>query len=149
MDKAEKYWFDFLESHNMKKDTFYAGELSFESTDPASVEELALILCGKKRASTSALEAFELDNEKIPKSGSFYVLSDWNGEPKGVIQITDVTVLPFEDVTWEMAQKEGEDDSLEGWRTRYADFFDYDSSIMGYEFSPSMPVVFECFQLMN
>ena len=24
------------------------------------------------------------------------MLSDWNGEPKGVIQITDVTVLPFD-----------------------------------------------------
>ncbi len=95
MNKIEKYWTDFLQNHNLKKDTFYAGELSFENTDNASVEELALILCGKKRASTSALEAFELDNEKIPKSGSFYVLSDWNGEPKGVMQITVVTVLPF------------------------------------------------------
>ena len=149
MNKIEKYWTDFLQNHNLKKDTFYAGELSFENTDNASVEELALILCGKKQARASALEAFELDNEKIPKSGSFYVLSDWNGEPKGVIQITDVTVLPFEDVTWEMAQKEGEDDSLESWRGRYTEFFDYDSSIMGYEFTPSMPVVFECFQLMN
>ena len=44
MNKIEQYWTDFLKSHNLKENTFYAGELSYENTDNASVGELALIL---------------------------------------------------------------------------------------------------------
>lgn len=149
MNNVEQFWLDFLKNHKMSEDTRYSGELSFETTDPASVEELALILGGKKKAATSALAAFELDNEKLPVAGNFYVLTDWNNNPKGVIQTTGVFVLPFDAVTWEMAQKEGEDNSIEEWRERYNDFFDFDSSIMGYDFTPSMPVVFEEFVFMK
>ncbi|NLK46371.1 MAG: ASCH domain-containing protein [Treponema sp.] len=145
MSKVERYWLDFLKTQNINKDVSFAGELSFEDTDEQSIGELTLILCGKKRAFTSALESFKLNNEKLPQKNAFSVLTDWNGEPKGIIQTTNVTILPFEDVTWEMAQKEGEDTNLEEYRQRYADFFEYDSSIMGYDFKPSMLVVFEEF----
>lgn len=49
MNNVEQFWLDFLKSHKMSEDTRYSGELSFETTDPASVEELALILGGKKK----------------------------------------------------------------------------------------------------
>ena len=65
-----------------------------------------------------------------------------------IIQTTKVDILPYNQVTWEMAAKEGEDDSLESWRANHDDFFEFDADIMGYEFTPEMPVVFEEFKVL-
>jgi uncharacterized protein YhfF len=47
-----------------------------------------------------------------------------------------------------MAAKEGEDENLESWRANHDEFFEYDADIMGYDFTPDMPVVFEEFKLL-
>ena len=47
-----------------------------------------------------------------------------------------------------MAEKEGEEDSFESWKESHNEFFEYDAEIMGYEFKPDMPVVFEEFKVI-
>ena len=68
--------------------------------------------------------------------------------PKCVIETTNVRILPFKDITYDICRLEGEDDSLESWRKGYISFFKEEGKELGYEFSEEMPVVFEEFEVV-
>ena len=68
--------------------------------------------------------------------------------PKCVIETTNVRILPFKDITYDICRLEGEDDSLESWRKGHISFFKEEGKKSGYEFSEEMPVVFEEFEVV-
>ena len=148
MTKVEKFWFEYLEKNNLPKNTPYSGEFVLGEDEIMCLELTALVLSGKKTATFSAMDSFIIDDEPRPKVGNTYVVTDLNEIPLCIIQTTKVDILPYNQVTWEMAAKEGEDDSLESWRANHDDFFEFDADIMGYEFTPEMPVVFEEFKVL-
>lgn len=148
MLEVEKFWFEYLEKNNLPKTTPYSGEFILGEDEVSCLQLSALILGGKKTGSFTALDSFIIDNEPLPKAGSNYVVADWNEVPLCIIQTTKVTILPYNQITWEMAEKEGEEDSFESWKESHNEFFEYDAEIMGYEFKPDMPVVFEEFKLI-
>lgn len=148
MLEVEKFWFEYLEKNNLPKTTPYSGEFILGEDEVSCLQLSALILGGKKTGSFTALDSFIIDNEPLPKAGSNYVVTDWNEVPLCIIQTTKVTILPYNQITWEMAEKEGEEDSFESWKESHNEFFEYDAEIMGYEFKPDMPVVFEEFKVI-
>ena len=148
MLEVEKFWFEYLEKNNLPKTTPYSGEFILGEDEVSCLQLSALILGGKKTGSFTALDSFIIDNEPLPKAGSNYVVADWNEVPLCIIQTTKVTILPYNQITWEMAEKEGEEDSFESWKENHNAFFEFDADIMGYEFSPNMPVVFEEFKVL-
>ena len=148
MTEIEKFWFDYLEKNKLPKNTPYSGEFVLGEDEIMCLELTALVLSGKKTATFTAMDSFILDNEPLPKVGDTYIVTDWNEIPLCIIQTTKVDILPYKQVTWEMAAKEGEDDSLESWRENHDAFFQEDADFMGYEFSPEMPVVFEEFKVL-
>ncbi|MBO5482257.1 MAG: ASCH domain-containing protein [Spirochaetaceae bacterium] len=148
MLEVEKFWFEYLEKNNLPKTTPYSGEFILGEDEVSCLQLSALILGGKKTGSFTALDSFIIDNEPLPKAGSNYVVADWNEVPLCIIQTTKVTILPYNQITWEMAEKEGEEDSFESWKESHNEFFEYDAEIMGYEFKPDMPVVFEEFKVI-
>ncbi|MDD2955094.1 MAG: ASCH domain-containing protein [Oscillospiraceae bacterium] len=108
-----------------------------------------LVKKGVKRATTSALAAFEHDGEPVPQPGDLSVILRWNGEAVCVVETTAVTILPFDEVTAEFAALEGEGDcSLEYWRRAHDAFLREECCRMGLEFSTDMPVVCEEFRLL-
>ena len=148
MLEVEKFWFEYLEKNNLPKTTPYSGEFILGEDEVSCLQLSALILGGKKTGSFTALDSFIIDNEPLPKAGSNYVVADWNEVPLCIMQTTKVTILPYNQITWEMAEKEGEEDSFESWKESHNEFFEYDAEIMGYEFKPDMPVVFEEFKVI-
>lgn len=148
MTESEKFWFEYLEKNNLPKNTPYCGEFVLGSDEIMCLELTALLLSGKKQATCSAMDSFILDNEPLPKVGDNYVVTDWNEIPLAVIQTTKVDILPYKNVTWELAKLEGEDEDFASWKENHDAFFEEDSDIMGYEFTPEMPVVFEQFKLL-
>ena len=84
----------------------------------------------------------------MPEKGSYSIVTDWEGVPKCVIETTNVRILPFKDVTYDICKLEGEDDSLESWRKGHISFFKEEGKKSGYEFSEEMPVVFEEFEVV-
>ncbi len=149
MGKVEDYWNAFVRENPDRKNLPYGGEMSFGIDEQMAAELTAMVLSGKKRGTTSALEAYKIDNEPLPKAGQYCVLTDWNENPCGIIEEVSVEILPYNQVPWSMAEKEGEDDSLESWRRNHDEFFEEDADIMGYEFKPDMLVVFEEFRLVH
>lgn len=109
----------------------------------------ALVLSGGKRATSSARDLYELEGEEIPCPGDKSVILNSREEAVCIIENTAVTVLPYDEVTKEMAAMEGEDDkSLSMWRQVHERFFREEMEAAGLCFHEKMPVVFEEFRVV-
>lgn len=112
-------------------------------------ELVNLVLVGKKKATSSAYELYEKENEAIPKLGAYSVITDWSGKAYCVIKTTKVDVIPFNEVSEEFAYKEGEGDlSLEYWKRVHWDCFERELELSGLSASEVMLVVCEEFELV-
>ena len=120
----------------------------FEITESACNYLLDLVLKGKKRATSSAYDGYE-DDEEMPKVGELSVITDWDGNPRCVIKTTNIIILPYKDITFDLAKLEGEDDSLDSWRKNHEHFFKEEGLELGYEFNENMKVIFEEFEVVE
>jgi uncharacterized protein YhfF len=68
--------------------------------------------------------------------------------PRCIVRVNQVTILPFREMAWELARREGEDDTLESWKTGHRKFFSAEGQTLGYEFNEDMLVVFEEFDVV-
>lgn len=91
---------------------------------------------------------YEIEGKRLPEVGDLSIVTNWEGEPRCVIETVAVTIMLFSDMTYDICKREGEDDSLESWRTGHARFFRDEGNKLGYEFSNDMPVVFEDFEVV-
>lgn len=121
----------------------------FDLTESAANYLLGLVLAGKKRATASSLRGYEMEGEPIPKAGDLSVITDWDGNPRCVIRTTNVRILPFDEITFDIARLEGEDECLESWRQHHRSFFGAESKEIGYVFDEQMPVIFEEFEVVE
>ncbi len=104
---------------------------------------LSLVRSGRKVATCGALQQY-LDGEPMPVPGRRDIALDWAGMPAVVIETLEVIECAFSDVTEAMALAEGENETLEGWRTDHRIYFERNGG-----FSPDMKVVWERFALVE
>ena len=121
----------------------------FELTEGAANYLLGLVLEGKKRATASSLWGYELEGEALPKAGQMSVITYWDGTPGCVIRTTNVRIIPYREMTYDIAKLEGEDDTLESWQKNHEAFFTEEGKELGYTFSEDMPVIFEEFEVVE
>jgi uncharacterized protein YhfF len=145
---VNEFWQEFLTSVNLDSETKYIECFHFDLTEEWANKLLALVLDGTKRATVSSLHYFEMTAGRLPQVGDYSIVTDWNGNPRCVIETTAVTVLPFNEMTFDICKREGEDDTLESWQEGHRHFFAEDGKAAGYEFSETMPVVFEDFEVV-
>lgn len=145
--ETARFWQQFLTAKGLPQDTQYAEVFHFEMSEYWANELLRLVMRGKKRATSSSLWGYEIEGDKLPVRGQYSIVTDWDGMPRCVIKTTAVKVLPFKDVTFELAVREGEDASLEDWQKSHVSFFTEEGNELGYEFTWDMPVIFEEFRL--
>jgi uncharacterized protein YhfF len=101
-----------------------------------------LVLRGEKQATTALLLSHEFENAPLPKEGDLNIITNWQGDPLCVIEITDVVVRPFFAVDSDFAYREGEGDkSLAYWRDVHRDFFTRECETMHVPFDEGLPVV--------
>lgn len=145
---AELFWKRFLAETGRDPNTKYLECFHFDLNERSANALLALVLAGKKRATSSSLYAFQAEGCEMPKPGRLSIVTDWDGNPRCVIETTAVVVLPFREITFALCSREGEDDTLESWQRGHRRFFTEDSKALGYEFSEDMPVIFEDFEVV-
>lgn len=138
----------FLMKEKLDLNTTFLEAFHFELNEKLANELLDLVLQGKKRATASSIEAFKHLNESIPAIGDYSIVTDWNHNPRCVIQTTNVQLIPFRDITYDICKREGEDDTLESWQKGHRRFFIEDGKQLGYTFSEDMIVVFEDFEVV-
>lgn len=148
MTELDEYWEQFLKDTNRDPDDRCAGDLQFEAKGFVGDELLALVMAGKKTALFSSFATFSIDGEPLPVSGELYLVLDRSGNPRCVIEMDTVQIIPFNEVTWEMAQKEGEDDSMQDWREKQQEYLEEEGSILGFDFTPDLKLVYQTFKIV-
>lgn len=146
--RIEAYWREFLEATGRDPSTRYIAAFYFELSEYWANELLRLVLIGQKRATSSSLYAYASGGEKMPAPGDLSIVTDWAGVPRCVIETTDVTVMKFYEMTYDICRREGEDECLETWREGHARFFAGEGEQLGYAFSEDMPILFEDFKVV-
>ena len=144
----ERFWKQFLANKGLGEQTKYIDCFHFELSEYLANELLRLVLIGQKRATASSLWAYEIEGDRIPQAGDYSIVTDWDGNPRCVIQTTNVRILPFREITYDICKLEGEDDNLESWRKGHISFFRAEGKELGYTFSEDMPVIFEEFEVV-
>lgn len=148
MTKTDEYWKEFLKETGRDPEERCSGDLFFEAKGFVGDELVSLVLGGKKTAFFSSYSTFEIDMEPLPISGELYLVLDREENPRCVIEIDDVNIIPFNEVTWGMAQKEGQDENLEEWRQRQKENIEDEGAILGFTFSPGIKLVFQVFHVV-
>jgi len=116
---------------------------AFGHTVKEADELCALILDGKKTATSAALYHFE--DEPAPEEGDRAVILDGTGRPRCVIEFTEIEVVPFDEVDAKFAHDEGEGDlSLKYWQKTHEAFFKRE----GY-FAPDMILLCQHFRVIE
>ncbi|WP_341662197.1 ASCH domain-containing protein [Vibrio sp.] len=106
-----------------------------------------LINQGIKRASCSLKEAYDIENEPLPKVGRLGIVLNWHQEPVCIIKLTDVSICPFNQVTEEFARLEGEGDlSYQWWHDAHVKFFTDYAKEVGASFTPESDLILERFE---
>lgn len=58
-------------------------------------------------------------------------------------------IIPYCEITFDIAKLEGEDDTLESWQKSHRHFFTEEGKEIGYTFTEDMPVIFEEFEVIE
>lgn len=105
------------------------------------------MLDGVKTGTASALRDYEADGDPLPEVGERSIILDGGGAPRAVLETTEVTTVPFDQVTAEHAHAEGEGDrTLAAWRQIHERFWTEHSAD---GFAADMLVVCERFRLIH
>ncbi len=150
-EAIKKYWQGYLDSlpadtptDNLSYGAEYFGDL------PDLANELgALIVAGTKTATCSSLWEWEADGDPLPEVGYKTIVLDGDLQPLCIIETTEVTVQPYNQVDAQFAFEEGEGDrSLEYWREAHWRFFSRSLPKIGKEPTQDMPLVCERFKVI-
>lgn len=102
----------------------------FGEDEKTANETLAQILDGRKRMTSQVYYYLEpepdLPLEKqlaYPKAGDLNVITDWDGNPGCVVRTTDVRIIEYGSVPFELARLENFDETLEDWQISRAEDF--------------------------
>ena len=133
-----------------ERDKLTAPEVWAFGDGPELADELgALVKQGIKTATADLVWITEYESRPIPKAGDYSVILDGAGDPLCIIETTDVTIRPYEDVPPEFAYDEGEGDrSLDYWRQAHWRYFGRRCADIGRQPSLTMLVVCEHFRLV-
>ena len=145
---VDTFWQEFLAFAGLDTNTKYISCDHFHFTEEWANKLLQLVLDGKKTATTSSLPAYEVEGDRIPQVGDYNIITDFYGVPHCVIKITAVTILPFNEMTFDICKREGEDECLETWQDGHRHAFTEEGKMVGFEFTEDMPVVFEDFEVV-
>ena len=113
-------------------------------------DALAELVCGGTKTTTSALMwEIEADGETPTPVGGLEIVTNWAGDPLCVIEITESTVRPFNEIDAAFAYDYGEGDrTLAWWREHLGDYYADICAKIGREPSETMPLNCVRFRLL-
>lgn len=148
-ESVQRFWEEFCES-NPEINSDAAFQVWHFGLGREDASELCdLVLQGKKTATASIAWEYEFKQEDTPVLNGYSVVTDFDGNPKCILQTTELRVLPFNEVDAQFAFDEGEgDQSLDYWREVHWDYFSRRCAEIGKEPSLEMIVNCERFELL-
>ena len=148
MTELDEYWNSFLEKTNRDKEEKCSGDLFFEGKNFINAELNSIVLTGQKTAFFTTLATFTIDGEPLPVSGELYILVDNQNKPLCVLEMESVNIIPFNEVTWDMAQKEGECSTFGEWKEKMQEYIEDEGHVLGFDYSEDIKLVFQTFKVI-
>ncbi|PIC70338.1 hypothetical protein CSV77_09695 [Sporosarcina sp. P16b] len=146
-ESIERVWEEFKSTHPDAPEQYVAW--SFGNSKQMADELASLVIEGTKTATSSNYTLYELENEPLPMVGLHNIILDGNGIAVAVVENIAVKVVPFNEVTEEHANLEGEGDrSLRYWQEVHEKFFTNELKEVNQDFHHEIPVVCETFKLV-
>jgi uncharacterized protein YhfF len=143
------FWKEFSESTSEADDERFYEAFFFGDSEELANDLAELVLRGTKRATAGAVWYYEAKGKRLPQPGDLSIVTNWSGDPLGIIETQSVEVVPFHEVTAEFAATEGEGDgSLSFWREAHKEFFTRECASAGRAFSENMLIACERFTLV-
>ncbi|NNG01120.1 MAG: ASCH domain-containing protein [Desulfobacteraceae bacterium] len=145
----------FLEQYLVTLSADVRGKYTNFDADYFCADEASANICadlirqGIKVATCSLKHWYISAEEKMPETGNLQVVTNWDGEPTSIIEITAVSECRFSEVDVAFARAEGEGDlSLDWWRKAHWKFFTEECSELGIAPSEDMVLVQEWFKVV-
>ncbi len=150
-EKCKKYLNNFLDSLPPNDRAHYTSFSAYYFCGDKKNANICadLIQRGIKTATCGLKYWYEEGGEEMPQVGHLVVVTDWDGNPTSIIEITSVTESRFSQVTQKFAHAEGEGDrTLNWWRKAHWDFFSEECRKEGIPLSKEMPLILERFKVV-
>ena len=143
-----EFWKSYLKSTNQSEESaVYSGELVFEDSGFVGQSQLSMVLSGSKTAIFTPLDSIEINLEKIPVAGEVYVVLDSKDEPCCIIEVTDVNIVPFNEISWDLAKRDGENENLTEWQDKMRENLEDEADLCGFEAREDSKIVCEIFKV--
>lgn len=148
-DSAESLWDEFLKENPTNKVKKEPISFYFCDNEKDANECAELVVKGIKRATATSLWWYEKNNEILPNVGDLHIVTDWNGNARAVIEIIKISQIPYNEITAEFAEIEGEGDkSLEYWKRVHKSYYTREMEPYGEKFNENMTIIFEQFKVI-
>lgn len=142
---ADEMWQAFMKQENMSETTSYKAWAFGGDADSLA----DLVVRGVKTATASAHSLYAAEKLELPRVGEYNVILNSKNRAVCVTQTTKVYVLPFNKITEEYAELEGEGDkSLKYWKKVHKEIFTKELETAGLTFSEDMRVICEQFKVV-
>ncbi|MDD3127124.1 MAG: ASCH domain-containing protein [Candidatus Izemoplasmatales bacterium] len=141
----EKAWNFFLKLRHLDRHTTFLETFYFSDNEKTANKLLKLVLEGTKKATSSCLKSYEIEESRIPKVGDYSIVTNWQGDPQCVIKTTKVSIMPYKNMTYEICKREGEDRCLKTWQRNHWEAFTKEGIELGFCFTKEMLIIFEDF----
>lgn len=108
-----------------------------------------LVLDNIKMATSPSLWWHEANKEPLPKVGDLNIVTNWQGEALCIIETTNVSIVPYDEITAEYAFLEGEGDkSLAYWKRVHWAYYHRELEDTSFTPTENMPIVCETFKVV-
>ncbi len=109
---------------------------------------LALVVAGRKRATSTMLAEFEAEGEEPPRIGEHWIVTDSAGRPRVVLRTIELRIGPFLSVDAALAFDEGEDDRTRAsWIREHRTYWQRQCARLGIAWSDGAEILFERFEV--
>lgn len=146
-NSIKEFWNKFLtlNPENPRKEipvSYYFCDNEIDANECAD-----LVSKGIKKATATSLWWFEKNKEPLPKIGDQAIITDWYGRPKAIIETIKIDPTPYNEITPEFAETEGEGDkSLDYWKKVHKAYYKREMKPHGDKFEGNMIIICEYFK---
>jgi len=146
-ESVENLWKDFIDENPQNENI--KTPISFYFCDNKKDADACaeLVVNGIKKATATSLWWYLKNNAPLPKIGDQYIVTNWNGDAKAIIETTKIEQVPYNKITPEFAKIEGEGDtSLAYWKKVHKAYYTREMEPFHDKFEENMILVCEHFK---
>ena len=128
--------------HQKMPETWYFCDNEKDANECAQ-----LVVDGIKQATCISLWWYKTNQHPLPKIGDLNIITNWEGQAKAIIQTTKIENVPFNKITQEFAEIEGEGDkSLGYWKRVHSAYYTREMAPYNEKFDENMMLICEHFK---